>query len=132
MTQLRACLECGRPTTGNRCNRHPRPKHYASTHWQTIRTARLDHDGNRCTYRYPGCTIVATTVHLAPEANGNHLLATIDNTRSACRTCHGIEDAPRANGYEATSTRKGGRVRTAGSVGADAYPAKFSRAAGSL
>ena len=85
-----------------RCRTCTQPDGYSSSHWQRVRRQRLNLDGHRCTLNHPGCTTVATTVHLAPELNGNHLLATVDNTRSACRRCHGTEDAPRANGYPAT------------------------------
>ena len=103
MTALRPCLTCGTPTrNGPRCRTCTQPAGYATAHWQRIRRQRLNLDGHRCTLNHPGCTTVATTVHLAPELNGNHLLATIDNTRSACLRCHGTEDAPRANGYPAT------------------------------
>ena len=30
----------------------------------------------------------------ATELRGNHLLAMLENTRSACRHCHGVVDAP--------------------------------------
>jgi len=110
MTPLRACLDCGRPCRGTRCHSHARNHGYADTHWQTIRKQRLLLDGHACTFRYDGCTRRATSVHLDPRCNGNHALATLDNTRSACAHCHGIEDAPRSNGYDATSTTHGGRV----------------------
>jgi hypothetical protein len=54
-------------------------------------------DGGRCTFRLDGCTGRAETVHLAPELGGNHLLATLENTGSACRRCHGVTDAPRSH-----------------------------------
>ena len=43
-----------------------------------------------------GCTTKATTVQLDPSLKGDHRQATIDNTRSACRHCHGVIDAPRS------------------------------------
>jgi hypothetical protein len=96
---MRACLDCGRPTpTGNRCPDHAVHYGYASTHWQAVRRARLNLDGHLCQLRHDGCTVRATTVHLDPACNGNHNLATLDNTVSSCLHCHGVEDAPRASG----------------------------------
>jgi 5-methylcytosine-specific restriction endonuclease McrA len=68
-----------------------------SAHWQRVRQARLQFDNGRCTFQLGRCTGAAETVHLAPELGGNHLLATLDNTRSACRHCHGVVDAPRSH-----------------------------------
>lgn len=65
-------------------------------HWRRVRAARLRLDGHRCQLKHPNCTGKATTVHLDPSCQGNHRLATINNTRSACAQCHGTEDAPRA------------------------------------
>lgn len=65
-----------------------------------IRTARLALDHYLCQLGHAGCTIEADTVHLHPDLNGDHLKATLENTTSACRHCHGTEDAPRSNGYE--------------------------------
>jgi hypothetical protein len=44
------------------------------------------------------CTTYAETVHPAAELRGDHRLATLENTRSACRHCHGVVDAPRSQG----------------------------------
>jgi 5-methylcytosine-specific restriction endonuclease McrA len=66
-------------------------------YWREVRLARLQLDGYRCVLRHDGCTGYAETVHLARELNGNHLLATTENTRSACRHCHGVTDAPRSH-----------------------------------
>jgi hypothetical protein len=103
VTPLRACLDCGRPCRSTRCHAHTRDHGYADTHWQTIRKQRLLLDGHACTFKYDGCSKRATSVHLDPRCHGNHALATLDNTRSACAHCHGVEDGPRANGYNATS-----------------------------
>ena len=67
-----------------------------SAHWIRVRAARLALDRGACTFQLAGCTTRATTVHLAPELHGNHYQATVDNTRSACRHCHGVIDAPRS------------------------------------
>jgi hypothetical protein len=100
---LSPCLSCGRPCPGPRCAEHALDRGYNTQHWQQTRRARLVIDGYRCQFDYEGCTGYATTVHLDPECNGDHALATIDNTLSACSSCHGTEDAPRASGYPATS-----------------------------
>lgn len=71
-------------------------------HWRTIRKQRLAIDGNQCTIQLAGCTGIATTVHLDPRLNGNHDIACLDNTRSACRHCHGTVDG--------AGSRKGGRA----------------------
>jgi hypothetical protein len=111
---LRPCLDCGRPTIGPRCPAHTTDYGYASLHWQRVRAARLQVDGHLCQFNYPGCIGHATTVHLAPELAGDHSLATLETTRSACHHCHGIEDAPRASGLPATSAQHwGGGAPTA-------------------
>jgi hypothetical protein len=96
---LRACLTCGRPCPGPRCAEHALDRGYNTQHWHQTRDARLIIDGRRCQLRHPGCTGYATTVHLDESCNGDHALATVDNTLSACSHCHGVEDAPRAMGY---------------------------------
>lgn len=104
---VRACAGCGRPTANVRCRRctigENQRRHVKavanglhSAHWANVREQRLALDGHLCTIRRPGCTVRATTVHLDPELRGDHLKATLQNTRSACRSCHGTVDAPRA------------------------------------
>jgi 5-methylcytosine-specific restriction endonuclease McrA len=67
-------------------------------YWREVRLARLRLDGFRCALQVDeDCSGCAETVHLAPELKGNHLLATTENTRSACRRCHGVTDAPRSH-----------------------------------
>lgn len=112
---MRACLDCGgrpfQPTPGGsptRCPEHHRQWQarknekgkragLKSTHWRQVRSARLQLDGYRCTFKLDRCTGTAEAVHLAPDLGGNHLLATIDTTRSACRVCHGIVDGARSH-----------------------------------
>jgi 5-methylcytosine-specific restriction endonuclease McrA len=67
-----------------------------SAYWRKLRLLALERDGFRCTFNHRGCTQGATTVHLAPHLRGDHRIATLDDCRSACRHCHGVEDAPRA------------------------------------
>jgi 5-methylcytosine-specific restriction endonuclease McrA len=66
-------------------------------YWREVRLARLQMDGYRCVLQHDGCTGYAETVHIPPELKGNHLLATVETCRSACRRCHGIEDGGRAH-----------------------------------
>ncbi len=109
---LKACAGCGRPIpkNWNRCvrcgggltddqRRHAlAKKHGTSTgHWKRLRQLALARDNHECTLRHARCTGVATTVHIDPRLGGNHLLATLADCRSACRRCHGKEDAPRAS-----------------------------------
>ena len=65
---------------------------YNTAHWKRVRQSRLMYDKWLCTIQLPGCNGWATTVDLDPALNGNHALATLDNTRSACRHCHGKVD----------------------------------------
>lgn len=105
--RLRACLDCGRPTTGNRCGctptdnerRHEKAKtnELHSTHWRKTRAERLALAADQCELRLRGCTITATTVHLDPRLAGNHLAATTHDCLAACHHCHGTIDAPRAS-----------------------------------
>lgn len=64
-------------------------KGYGTSHWQKVRKARLELDEYRCTIGLEGCDGLAWTVDLDPACGGNHRLATLENTRSACRRCHG-------------------------------------------
>lgn len=90
------CLDCGRPCSGPRCAEHTVEKGYATEHWKIIRAERLALDRHICQLAHPSCTGRATTVHLDPTCNGDHTLATLDNTLSACLHCHGVEDGPRS------------------------------------
>jgi hypothetical protein len=101
----RPCLDCGTPTDGSRCPDHAIRYGYATPHWQAVRKQRLALDRHLCRLQHDGCTVRATTVHLDPNCNGNHLLATLDNTVSACLHCHGIEDGPRASGMVGPNPR---------------------------
>jgi 5-methylcytosine-specific restriction endonuclease McrA len=100
---------CGKliPADKRRCPKHERAENarraeksrrngLRAPHWLAVRKARLAMDGGLCTLKLDGCSVYADTVHLAPEFEGNHLLATLENTRSACRHCHGVTDAPRS------------------------------------
>lgn len=45
-------------------------------------------DNYRCQIVLDGCLGVATSVHLDPRLQGQHLLATEGDCVSACRFCH--------------------------------------------
>jgi 5-methylcytosine-specific restriction endonuclease McrA len=89
------CPQCYRADNSRR-NAKARANGSKSSYWEKVRQERLQMDGGLCTFKLPGCTGQAETVHLDPELGANHWLATLDNTRSACRRCHGKADAPRA------------------------------------
>jgi hypothetical protein len=76
---------------------------YRRKRWQELRRARLALDSYLCRLRLPGCTLVATHVHLQPELGGNHDVATLADCVSACAQCSGAIDAPRAGGRGAPS-----------------------------
>ena len=53
--------------------------------WQELRTARRQLDGHRCVYC--GST-EDLTVDVDPGLTSNHRIATIDDCRTACRSCN--------------------------------------------
>jgi 5-methylcytosine-specific restriction endonuclease McrA len=68
-----------------------------STHWVKLREQALRRDHHTCKLRVSrNCAGVADTVHLDPRLGGNHRIATLADCVSACRSCHGTVDAPRA------------------------------------
>lgn len=93
---LKPCLVCGTPSTESRCKDHEKRYGYSDAHWKRVKAARLLYDNYVCQLNLKGCTLRATTVHLAPECNGDHRLATPDNTLSACLHCHGVIDGARS------------------------------------
>jgi hypothetical protein len=84
----------GNKTRNERAKRGGRTTAY----WKRLRLQALERDHNRCTFGLPGCTGTATHVHIRPELQGNHLAAGLADCRSACPHCHGVIDAPRAQG----------------------------------
>lgn len=64
--------------------------------WRRLSAARRRLAGGRCELRLAGCRGRATTAHLDERLEGAHELATLDDVRAACLTCHGRVDAPRA------------------------------------
>ena len=89
---LTRCLDCGRRTKGSRCPtcrpRHELARTRASGRntfrWRQLREQRKRIDGYRCTYC--GST-QDLTVDLDPHLRGNHRVATINDCRTACRSC---------------------------------------------
>lgn len=67
-----------------------------TTYWRRLRRLALQRDGGLCQLRHRGCTQLADSVHIDPHLNGNHRIATLGDCTSACKRCHGVEDAPRA------------------------------------
>jgi hypothetical protein len=125
--RVRPCLECGRPAAGSRCREHTRHYGYGTRHWQTLRRQRLQLDGYSCTLQLPGCTLDATTVLLAPELEGDHRRATLDNTRSACLHCHGVVDAPRSSETGASQNRSSTfRMQQPGTSESESFAPRFS------
>ena len=106
------CIDCGVPTEGTRCakcavpleladSRRPNEKTVAHgvkrAHWQRVRVQRLALVGGYCELNLPGCTKIATSVHLDAGFDGDHDSATIDDARASCAHCHGTLDGPRSH-----------------------------------
>jgi 5-methylcytosine-specific restriction endonuclease McrA len=68
----------------------------STSHWKELRALALERDGHACRLQHEGCTGHATTVHIDRRLRGDHRNATLADCTSACRHCHGVEDAPRA------------------------------------
>ncbi len=104
--RLQPCLDCGTPTVGTRCPAHDHDGDrraarvsvygYGRAHWQRLRKQRLAVDGYQCQLGLSGCTGQATHVHLNPALEGRHDDATLADCVSACASCSGAIDAPRA------------------------------------
>jgi hypothetical protein len=107
---LRACAKCGAIGVPGEsyCARHLKEerdrraaKHkaygYNSAHWRAVRLARLEAANYTCEIQLPGCTGLATHVHLAPSARGRHYEARLEDTQAACAACSGAIDAPRSH-----------------------------------
>ena len=97
MTRLRACVQCGRPCHGPRCELHaipPRPRDRAT---QT-QTRQLVAAATRCHIcgqpRRPDDPFVAD--HMTPRAHGGR--DTLDNLAAAHRACNGRKGANLGNG----------------------------------
>ncbi len=112
---MRTCPSpgCGRiiPMTERHCPRHKaeenarrnaKNKRFGrnSAHWRKVRKQRLELAGCRCELRLPGCTGLATHVHLDPAYRGEHRIAQVEHTRACCASCSGAIDAPRSRGEQ--------------------------------
>lgn len=64
-----------------------------TAHWKSISAARLRLAGFWCEVGLAGCTGEATTVDLI--GGGDHSRARLEDTRAACRHCHGTVDGGR-------------------------------------
>lgn len=111
---------CGELTTGGRCEvhqaeyskrdnrrRHAKQREHGrdSAHWRVLRLRRLELDAYRCQLRVDtGCSRRATTVHLDPRMNGDHLAASIADVTSCCAHCHGVVDGQRSTGGWASAS----------------------------
>ena len=88
------CLDCGTRTRGSRCaicqQRHAQAHGRNTARWQRLRAQRQHIDGYRCTYC--GST-QDLTVDLDPRLQSNHRIATINDCRTACRTCNSSRGA---------------------------------------
>lgn len=86
MARRAPCIVCGTPAIGARCPDHPHGRD--TSHWQELRERVLKRDNYQCQISLDGCLGRATSVHLNPRLEGQHLLATEDDCLSACRFCH--------------------------------------------
>lgn len=64
-----------------------------SAHWRRLRRARLALASHLCELGLSDCTVTATTVDLM--GGGDHSTAQLEDTRAACRSCHGRVDGGR-------------------------------------
>jgi 5-methylcytosine-specific restriction endonuclease McrA len=95
------CLDCGCRTKGSRCTTCQARRDAArgvtsgrnTYRWQKLRAHRKRLDGYRCVYC--GAT-TDLTVDLDPRLRGNHWIATINDCRTACRTCNSRRGAKTA------------------------------------
>jgi hypothetical protein len=82
--------------TDNQLRARKNKAHGTNTpYWRQLRQQALERDGHTCQLQHRGCTEVATTVHLDPALKGNHRIAGLEDCRSACKHCHGVEDGRR-------------------------------------
>jgi 5-methylcytosine-specific restriction endonuclease McrA len=68
-----------------------------TAYWRKLRAQALERDKHICTIQARGCQFRANTVHISPHLGGNHLAATLDDCKSACRRCHGRIDGARSH-----------------------------------
>lgn len=98
----RACMVCGRPSSGPRCRKHQLAPRARGNAFEPTRQFVLERDGWQCQVKLDdGCTVAATCVdHVIPRARGG----TDDpaNLQASCTSCNarkGASDArPRDGG----------------------------------
>lgn len=106
-SMVKSCPICGRRAPGGVCQVHGSGEdrrqlrqqvHGRNTaHWRALREQVLVTAGGLCQLRVDeGCMYMATTVHLKPEFDGDHLAATVADCVAACAHCHGVVDGARA------------------------------------
>jgi 5-methylcytosine-specific restriction endonuclease McrA len=96
---LRRCPACQR---AENARRHAKQEAHGrnTPEWLTLSRTRRALAG-RCELQLDeGCTGRPETAHLNPARGGEHRGATLEDVRAACRQCHGVADAPRAEGRQ--------------------------------
>lgn len=104
---MRACVVCGRPGAGTRCDgcqpvEDRRRAAKSSAHglnrrsWTLTRRSVLERDGGVCRLRLDGCDVAASSVHRLPQFGPVHD-ANPAAYVSACDHCHGVVDGARAH-----------------------------------
>lgn len=87
-----ACAECEAEAKRRRSANNVRLGRN-SAHWRRTSASRLRLAEYECEIGRPGCTGEATTVDLIGV--GDHSRARLEDTRAACRHCHGAVDGGR-------------------------------------
>jgi 5-methylcytosine-specific restriction endonuclease McrA len=105
---LRPCLGCGHPVSptglcphcGRVLDRRTKQQAHgrATARWKSTRLAVLERDRYVCRLQLAGCSVRASSVHLAPTRLGDHVGATVDDCVAACASCHGRVDGGRVGG----------------------------------
>ncbi len=109
MPVLKLCPQCGQQALkGQRhCLTHTllkqnqqrakdRERGYSTQHWQTLRRQALDAAHGQC-QRCGLYSLTGMTVHINPALGGNHHIATIQDCKVLCQSCHGTVDGGRAH-----------------------------------
>jgi 5-methylcytosine-specific restriction endonuclease McrA len=122
VTILRACSQCGRPSTTSRCPDHAKRRPYRSAEYQTARAQTLAEERT--------CWLCGEAGTPDDPLTADHLVAVTDNgtsqrmnLRAAHRSCNGRRGAELGN-------KTGGRGRDGNISEGARYPRSFSRASG--
>ena len=84
---LKACVQCGRPSTQSRCPPHRTRRNGSTRAWRTVRQAILERDGYQCKVQLPGCEQHANEVdHIRRVIDGGTDHPT--NLRATCGPCN--------------------------------------------